>query len=83
MFLCLILVKADRFAIISESGTSYNQFPGSTPFEIACGGYGQELKYMTIQAYRIYANRTVEKKNFKSDFGRIRFIEIPGNEFLH
>ena len=63
MFLCLIPVKADLFAIISESGTSYNRFLGSTPFEIACGSYGQKLKYVKIQAYRIYANRTVEKKN--------------------
>jgi len=31
----------------------------------------------------IYANTTVDKKNnFKIHFRRIRFIEIPGNEFL-
>ena len=36
-----------------------------------------------IHVYCIYANTTVaKKKNFKIHFRWIRFIEIPGNEFL-
>jgi len=42
MFLYLIQVKAVLFTIISI-------FLGSTPFDIACGSYSQQLKYMKIQ----------------------------------
>ena len=39
------------FAVISA--TSYYQFLGSTPFEITCGIYGQQINYVhaKIQVY--------------------------------
>ena len=39
-FLYLIQVQVVLYAVISAS--SYYRFRGSTPFEIACGSYGQQ-----------------------------------------
>ena len=47
----LTQVKVVLFTVISA--TSYYLFLGSTPFEIACGIYGQQINYVhaKIQAY--------------------------------
>ena len=41
--------QGSSFAIISA--TSHYKFLGSIPFEIACGSYGQQLKYVKMQGY--------------------------------
>jgi len=57
------------FAVISA--TSYYQFLGSTPFEITCGNYGQQINY-------VHAKIWVHTESIGHVWQRVQNKEVHG-----